>query len=208
MKMEVYFRDYEDTFTDTRKISATLVNMKEGQASRWAKPLLKKLLDRTEYEALASWDNFKKAFLLAFGDPIKRERATENIQKLVQTRSTSEYASEFRILMEELEWDERALIDRFKAGLKETVKQELMRMTVLMNVSRLSLEEWIEYATRTDDILFATRTKREAQTKGRAATTNNTPAETKKVPQSTIDRRMKKGKCIKCGRRGHRARRC
>lgn len=32
MKMEIYFNDYGNTFTDRRKISTTLTNMAEGEA--------------------------------------------------------------------------------------------------------------------------------------------------------------------------------
>src|SRR5213078_2733276 len=119
---------------------------------------------------------------------IKKEHTTESIQKLIQTRSVMDYTSDFRILAEELEWDERALIDRFKTGLKDNVKRELMRMTVLQDVTRLSLEEWIEYATRTDDILYATRIHKDAPTKGKAGSTTSTTS-TQRVSEETIQRR-------------------
>ena len=36
--MEIYFGDYDEgTFNDNRKISATLMNMGEGEASNWAR---------------------------------------------------------------------------------------------------------------------------------------------------------------------------
>ena len=40
MKMEVYFSDYKRAFNDQWKISTTLTNMEEGEASKWAQPLL------------------------------------------------------------------------------------------------------------------------------------------------------------------------
>ncbi|KAG8678177.1 hypothetical protein FRC08_017999 [Ceratobasidium sp. 394] len=97
MKMEVYFNDYGTYFTNDRRINATLVNMKEGEATKWAKPLLAKRLVGTAHPTLASWLAFKHAFLLTFGDPIKKERAIRDIGKLEQTRSAKEYATEFMI---------------------------------------------------------------------------------------------------------------
>ncbi len=55
MKMEVYFNDYPGAFNENKKITATLSNMKEGDATRWAQPLLKRILEGTEHTALSSW---------------------------------------------------------------------------------------------------------------------------------------------------------
>ena len=111
MKMEIYFNDYPKAFDHARKITATLTNMAEGEASKWAKPLLRKALDQEDHSALRSWVEFKKYFLVAFGDPIKKDRAIREMGKLTQTGSAQHYASQFRLLMEELNWDEQALIN-------------------------------------------------------------------------------------------------
>ncbi|KAG8729123.1 hypothetical protein FRC10_004272 [Ceratobasidium sp. 414] len=80
MKMEMYFNDYPGAFSDKRKISATLTNiMKEGDGTQWAKPLLRKLLDEVPH-----YSAFKEAFLLAFGDPIKKDRANTEAVTLEQ----------------------------------------------------------------------------------------------------------------------------
>ncbi len=115
--------------------------------------------------------------------------------------------------MEDLDWDERALIDQFKSRLKDTVRKELMRMTIFQDASRLSLEEWIEFATKTDDILFATRSIKDNNTPFRGKTgieqgkVGNKRKDTR-VPKETIDRRRKEGKCFKCGRKNHMAKEC
>ncbi len=51
MKMEVYFNDYPGAFNENKKITATLSNMKEGDATRWAQPLLKRILEGTKHTA-------------------------------------------------------------------------------------------------------------------------------------------------------------
>ncbi|QRV81318.1 Retrotransposable element Tf2 protein [Ceratobasidium sp. AG-Ba] len=118
MKMEIYFNDYGTAFDNNRKMATFLTNMGEGEAAKWAKPLLRKILDEEPHEYLANWNALKNAFLLAFSDPMKKERAIQNIHKLQQTGSAQHYVTAFRTLMQELDWDEHALIDVFKKGLK------------------------------------------------------------------------------------------
>ncbi|KAF8761473.1 hypothetical protein RHS01_00039 [Rhizoctonia solani] len=126
MKMEMYFKEYPGTFTDERKIRATLTNMGEGEPVKWASPLMQKHLSDEPHEYLTSWNAFKAAFLLNFSDPSKRDRAIREINSLKQTGSAQIYASQFRILKEDLDWDEKALIDTFKKGLKINLQSELI----------------------------------------------------------------------------------
>ncbi|QRW10391.1 hypothetical protein RhiLY_09390 [Ceratobasidium sp. AG-Ba] len=75
MKMEIYFNDYGTAFDNNWKMATFLTNMGEGEAAKWAKPLLRKILDEEPHEYLANWNALKNAFLLAFSDPMKKERA-------------------------------------------------------------------------------------------------------------------------------------
>ncbi|QRW18349.1 Retrotransposon-derived protein PEG10 [Rhizoctonia solani] len=154
MKMEMYFKEYPGTFTDERKIRATLTNMGEGEPVKWASPLMQKHLSDEPHEYLTSWNAFKAAFLLNFSDPSKRDRAIREINSLKQTGSAQIYASQFQILKEDLDWDEKALIDTFKKGLKINLQSELIRMKITTpEIDNYSLEQIIEVAIRTDDIL-------------------------------------------------------
>ncbi|KAG8706462.1 hypothetical protein FRC08_001062 [Ceratobasidium sp. 394] len=208
MKMEVYFNDYGTYFTDDRRIDATLVNMKEGEATKWAKPLLAKRLAGTAHPALASWHAFKHAFLLTFGDPIKKERAIRDIGKLEQTRSTKEYATEFCILMDELDWDEKALIDKFHMGLKDNVQKDILRATFFHDTECLTLDQWIEFAIKTDDILFHTRSKEEKK-KPFSRKAGEMEGEKKKaLSDEEFKKRVDAGVCVKCKKKGHGIKKC
>ncbi|QRV84618.1 Retrotransposon gag protein [Ceratobasidium sp. AG-Ba] len=138
MKMEIYFNDYGTAFNDSRKMATFLTNMGEGEASKWAKPLLRKILDQEQHEYL-------------------KERAIQNIHKLQQNGSAQSYVAAFRTLMQELDWDEHAFIDVFKKGLKHNVQQELLKATITQDTSAFSLEKWMEVAIRIDDLLFTGR---------------------------------------------------
>ncbi|QRW25134.1 Retrotransposable element Tf2 protein [Rhizoctonia solani] len=94
MKMEMYFKEYPGTFTDKRKIRATLTNMGEGEPVKWASPLMQKHLSDEHHEYLTSWNAFKAAFLLNFSDPSKRDRAIREINSLKQTGSAQIYAKQ------------------------------------------------------------------------------------------------------------------
>lgn len=111
MKMELYFCEYPNSFDDDRKIEAVLANMAEGEASQWAQPILLKQLNGTFHKNLQSWKTFKEAFLLSFSDPVKKEKAIQDITQLKQTGLAQRYATQFRNLMEEVNWDNHALID-------------------------------------------------------------------------------------------------
>ena len=94
--MELYFGDYEEgTFDDNRKITATLANIAEGDGSKWAEPILRKLSQQEPHILAESWRGFKEAFLINFADPIKKEKAIRSLNKLVQTGSTQAYTTQF-----------------------------------------------------------------------------------------------------------------
>ncbi|KDN45625.1 hypothetical protein RSAG8_04709, partial [Rhizoctonia solani AG-8 WAC10335] len=214
MKMQMYFNDYQNAFTDERKIIATLSNMGEGEPSRWAKPLLHKLMDKETHEYLTTWNSFKKAFLLNFSDPLKKDKAIRDINKLKRTGSAQIYASHFRTLKEDLDWDEKALTDKFREGLKTDVQKELMRMKITTpNMDQLSLEEIIEIAIRTDDILFQSRGLG-SHIPGITIPGKNTgrrePNKDKEgwIPTDVIQKRKEEKRCLKCGKPDHLIRQC
>ncbi|QRV98627.1 Retrotransposon gag protein [Ceratobasidium sp. AG-Ba] len=213
MKMEIYFTDYGTAFNDSRKMATFLTNMGEGEASKWAKPLLRKILDQEQHEYLVNWISLKNAFLLAFSDPMKKERAIQNIHKLQQNGSAQSYVTAFRALMQELDWDEHAFIDVFKKGLKHNVQQELLKATITQDTSAFSLEKWMEVAIRIDDLLFTGRSLN-SNTNSNQGNRDNRPqprttqAKVGTVPPEILRERRNNGQCLKCGRKGHMIRDC
>ncbi|QRV98617.1 Retrotransposon gag protein [Ceratobasidium sp. AG-Ba] len=213
MKMEIYFNDYGMAFTDSRKMATFLTNMGEGEASKWAKPLMRKILDQEQHEYLTNWISLKNAFLLAFSDPMKKERAIQNIHKLQQNGSAQSYVTAFRTLMQELDWDEHAFIDVFKKGLKHHVQQELLKATITQDTSAFSLEKWMEVAIRIDDLLFTGRSLNSNTNPNQGSCDNRsqpktTQAKVGTVPPEILRERCNNGQCLKCGRKGHMIRDC
>lgn len=128
-------------------------------AEQWARPLLRKMIIHEEHVHLTLWERFKSTFNEAFGDPLKHEHAVQKIKNLTQKGSASNYTTEFRNLMHDLEWDDpKALIDMYKQGLKNTVQRNLLMMTIGRNNRNMSLEEWMNLAINTDEIEYASQT--------------------------------------------------
>lgn len=216
-KMNLYFNRYRIFSREPgRKIEAVLTNMAEGEASQWAHPYITKFANDTPHDHLNSWETFRDAFLKNFSDPLRKERAIRDIQKLTQNGSAQAYTTQFRNLAEELEWDENALIDRYKTGLKPEVRAELLRANASHYNRHMDLEEWIQLAIELDDICFQARKIKETpatgysprKEQGKTGETKKIIPEDKRVPPEEMKRRMKEGLCIKCGRKGHRIAAC
>ncbi|KAG8706287.1 hypothetical protein FRC09_002490 [Ceratobasidium sp. 395] len=226
-KMGLYFADAkEGTFNDKRKIVQTLLDMNGGDSSSWAQPLLIKLEAGEDHEFLELWEECKKAFLINFGDPVKKDRAMRALNSLVQTTSVSHYATQFRKLAQEVDWNHEALMDKFKLGLKPDVQQELRKGNIYVDSAEEgSLEQWIALACKIDDILYenqklmrkreqgsthsnwapknqGTNTNRNAQGPNKSTGTTK-PKSTVRIPLEEKNRRKAAGLCLKCGNPGH-----
>jgi hypothetical protein len=78
------------------------------------------LQDMAQFEAL---------FTVAFGDSDRKRVARTKIQSLRQgTRSVNIYVVELQQLTCDLEWNNKAFINRFQYGLKDNVKDILITM--------------------------------------------------------------------------------
>jgi hypothetical protein len=102
-------------------------------------------VDQTPHAALRSWESFKQAFLIQFSNPIKKVQAVGDHRKLTQTGSASLYATAFCSYAQEVEWNEAALIDQFKQGLKPLVQNNFLQLA-LTNPQDMTLEETIQFA--------------------------------------------------------------
>jgi hypothetical protein len=230
IRMEVFFNDYEPgTFSDNRKITTALTNMGPGEGANWSDPILRSVSSQSAHAYTTDWNTFKEAFLMNFADPIKKEKAIRDLGKLTQTKSAQSYASQFRVLSQEVSWDQAAMIDKFKEGLKPDVQMEMMKMTMLMPavaLQALTLENWIELAIRTDDVIFSSRSfNPKANIPSTSSHRPNVPTSTSKpfaprapqgkgktqnvkVPDEEKQRRRKESLCIKCGKPGHNMNEC
>ena len=123
-----------------------------GRAERWLKPRLRQYLDDGEDidDIFSDYDNFKKEIRRIFGTSNEEQTAERNIQHLTQRTSAADYAARFQEQANLTEWDNAALMTMFRRGLKDNVKDELIRWGgELKNLNHL-----IEAAVELDDKLY------------------------------------------------------
>lgn len=196
----------------------------EGPALAWFAPLLESSSPR-----LNDFKTFLEDFEATFGDTEKARTAATKIRKLRQgTRPAATYASEFRLLACDVPWGEAALIDQFRHGLQDAVKDLLLMMK-----EPEDLNEAITQAVKCDNRLYERQQERRLTSRSHtfASTHFTKPAQTHhtlapSAPSSSAEpmqldgirtktlsheerqRRMKENLCLFCGQPGHIARKC
>ena len=75
---------------------------------------------------LSSYAELQAAFLAAFNNPLKKDKAARDIQTLNQTGAAQHYTTQFCSLAEELGWDKTGLKDQYWEGLKPVVEAEIL----------------------------------------------------------------------------------
>ena len=116
-----------------------------GTALAWFAPFLEKSPLLEDFEA------FVKEFQASFGDTDSTRTTINKIRRLRQgDRPASAYAADFRLLACDIPWDEAALMDQFRQGLRNDVKDLLLTFPE----DPKSLTEAISRAVRCDNPLF------------------------------------------------------
>lgn len=147
-------------------------------------------------------------------------RATTKIRSLRQgTRSVSVYASNFKQLACDINWNEEALMSQFYWGLRDDVKDLLLSFS-----NPRTLNEAISQAVKCDDRLFQRRqhqcsrqhTIRHASTMLASNLNSHSKVEDMQIDAVRVKsltseerrRRMEEGLCLYCGKEGHQVGSC
>ena len=124
----IYFA-LEEIKDDQRQVLMAVSYMR-GEAQRWIRPRLQRALsDRnaSKDRLFENFDNFKTEIKSIYGLSNEQQVAIRNIQYITQKTSAAQYTAKFKEVSEKTGWDEKALITMYYRGLKENVKDELMR---------------------------------------------------------------------------------
>ena len=123
-----------------------------GRAQHYVKPLLSAFLtDRTDSKGIfGNFNQFKVYMKDVFGITNEESAAVRIIQSLKQKTSAAEYTARFREYANLTDWTGNALMTMYRRGLKENVKDELMRTGGEIR----TLEELINEAIEVDDKLY------------------------------------------------------
>jgi len=134
--METYFGFHADRFQTAETRVLFIGSYLAGKAGKWYQKHLTDFLktvdnlDDREDETTRLYSNygtFKEEVISRFGVKNKERRAEQRLQSIRQSGTVHEYAIDFQALAAETEWDDAALTAQFYRGLKDRIKDELMR---------------------------------------------------------------------------------
>ena len=184
-----------------------------GTALAWFAPLLEK-----KSPLLQDFEGFIKEFQANFGDTDSVRTTINKIRRLRQgDRPASAYVADFRLLACDIPWDEEALMDQFRYGLRNDVKDLLLTF----HEDPRSLTEAVSRAVRCDNRLFERRSERQLMSRPRmdqtyasvvASTPTNTTQTSHMIPSGgpspmEIDVKRRRGPLSKAEKQRRRANR-
>ena len=235
LQVQLYLRFHEGTVQDKQQTAIAITFMR-GDAQKWVQPHLQKYLDDpTDVPDVTRWmesfARFKAELRKIFAPSNETNQAVQVIQHIKQRRSAAEFTTQFQQYAVKTEWDDDALMIMYRRGLKENVKDELMRT----GASTDTLDELRKEAIRIDDNLFERAMEKRhdggitgagvsGYRFGRNFDSNHRkkahdpygpmPMEIDVMKKRTVQRKPNKGvnrkalKCYGCGKPGHFARDC
>jgi hypothetical protein len=133
---------------DIQKISWALAFFCGGAAGPWVHAAMQAITDAAPTpDYLLTFNAFVQRLQADFGDPDARSTAQHKIAHLRQgNRPVIDYIFEFQALARAMEYNNIALVDRFKGGLNDCLLDSVYRVERLPS----TLKEWEEIAGRLD----------------------------------------------------------
>ncbi|KAF8748434.1 hypothetical protein RHS01_10829 [Rhizoctonia solani] len=214
-RMMLWVALHRDQFDEEEQMVVWILYHMTNKAADWALPIIGVIIKGkgnppTTIQALTG--KFKEAF----ADPDAKRAAARKIAALSQTSTTSEYVTEFRNLMAELDWNEEAYIAQFMQGLHWKVKELLSTKDSIPD----KLEAIFAASIKIDNIRRKNEENRPKKTPAKppatVATTSTSTTTTRVrlskdpnyVTPEERDRRCASGLCVKCGQKGHGIKQC
>ena len=136
---------------DARK-TLTASSYLRGEAQHWIRPLLHQfLVNRDDSEGMFNdWPTYMAKIRNIYGLSNEQQVAIRMIQSVTQKGSASQYTAKFKEYSTKTNWDDNALRTMYYRGLKDHVKDELMRN----GRRQATFEDLAQAAIQVDDMLY------------------------------------------------------
>ncbi|KAF8692095.1 Retrotransposon gag protein, partial [Rhizoctonia solani] len=183
------------------------------KAANWALPLIGAII-KGEGNPPTTIPGLTAKFKEAFANPDAKRAAARKIAALTQTTTTSEYVTEFRNLMAELNWNTEAYIAQFTRSLHWKVKELLSTKD---NIPDNDLEAIFTALVKIDNTCWENKENRPKKAPTKIPVTVTTSTSTTRVRLSKDpnyvtpeerDCRCASGLCVKCSQKGHGIKQC
>ena len=149
---------------------------------------------------LTDFSSFADLLKSAFGNPDIIGDISRKIRRLKQTDRVATYATDFRLLAGQLNWNNDALVSQFFDGLSDQIQDELAK-----TVYPKDLGELIDHAVRVDNLLQSRKTNL-AHLRPTSTVPTARPGQRLTEPQKEY--RRKNNLCMYCGGADHLVRSC
>uniref|UniRef100_A0A8C5Q2K5 CCHC-type domain-containing protein n=1 Tax=Leptobrachium leishanense TaxID=445787 RepID=A0A8C5Q2K5_9ANUR len=199
----------------------TVIALLTGEAQLWAHNLV-----RSRHQALATWPTFLTLMEEMYDDPFRENTAQTALRSLRQgRRAAEEYVTEFRRWASETTWNDSALVDQFRFGLNDTLKDEFARIGLpstldqlihqSIQIDRRARERQRERASHQSEMpRVAMRPLRALPPIPTQLALPAPPEEpmqlgaSRRLHPEELQRRRENLLCLYCGRPGHQCRAC
>jgi len=150
-QVRLVIRMQPDRYPDDERQVGLLGSLLTGPASKWFAPLLER-----NSPLLGNFEAFVADLEATFGDTDRIRSAEGQLRNLRQgSRPVSQYASAFRLIAGDTNWNDDALMAQFRIGLNDDVKDLLLTIE-----DPVDLQQLITNAVRCDNRLFERRMER------------------------------------------------
>ncbi|KAF8747085.1 hypothetical protein RHS02_00395, partial [Rhizoctonia solani] len=214
-RMMLWVALHRDQFDEEEQMVVWILYHMTDKAADWALPIIGMII-KGEGNPPTTIQALTAKFKEAFADPDAKRAAARKIAALTQTTTTSEYVTEFRNLMVELDWNTEAYIAQFTRGLHWKVKELLSTKD---NIPNNNLEAIFAASVKIDNTCRENKEnqpkKAPAKSPATVATTSTTTTQRVRLSEDPNyvtpeerDCRRASGLCVKCGQKGHRIKQC
>ncbi|QRW23206.1 Retrotransposon-derived protein PEG10 [Rhizoctonia solani] len=213
-RMMLWVALHRDQFDEEEQMVVWILYHMTDKAADWALPLIGAII-KGEGNPPTTIQALTAKFKEAFADPDAKRAAARKIAALTQTTTTSEYVTEFRNLMAELDWNTEAYIAQFTCGLHWKVKELLSTKD---NIPDNDLEAIFAASVKIDNTRRENEENRPKKAPAKSPVTATTSSTTTTrvrlskdpnyVTPEERDRRRASGLCVKCGQKGHGIKQC